>query len=710
VGTLALSSAAPGARGAAGAAAGSGPVAPDWVATTPVPAADIPASGLAAGVVADADGTVWFTSWEGTLVRRAPDGALTAFGDDAAYQFFNGVARGPGAAVYVAHEGAAEVLTWRGSAVTATPIPAQPVGLAVVGSTLFASAGTAVYRAPLAPDGTIGSWAVHTSGLPGLVGMLSVAPDGSLVLAEYAEHRIVRVSATTGAVTPLAGAGVAGHDDGPADAATFTNPRGALEVGGVVYIGDGDRIRVLDLATATVSTLAGPAPAGRDGCVADMGLREVWGFAPSASGGLWVADWLGGLRHLGAPTLAPPPPTVAAAGGTGSIAVSLGPGPGGCPVLRHDVIFTHPEEPPVVQSGLSGERTSASGLVSGTWTVTARAVNSTGVGPPATTTAVVAGAPSRPRTVVADVTPAGGRVAVRWAPPSSDGGAPVTGYVVVLAPPTGSPLVATPTGTAVTFRGVPAGPGQRVTVQAVNTFGTGPGQSGDVRLDVVPWFRGLPVVASGEAVNPSVPTVPITLDLAGRAPAAVAATPDGAAWFAASPEGDVIDGATSLVVAEVGAGLNAPVTGLAVVDGGAGYVAAATDGGVFALGTAGFHGSLGAVRLNAPVVGVAATPSGGGYWLVAADGGVFAFGDAGFRGSLGGVRLHAPVVGVAATPSGGGYWLVAADGGVFAFGDAGFHGSLGGTGARVAGLVPGATAGYWLVGTDGSVTAFANAG
>jgi hypothetical protein len=33
---------------------------------------------------------------------------------------------------------------------------------------------------------------------------------------------------------------------------------------------------------------------------------------------------------------------------------------------------------------------------------------------------------------------------------------------------------------------------------------------------------------------------------------------------------------------------------------------------------------------------MAATPDGGGYWLVAADGGIFAFGDAGFHGSTAG--------------------------------------------------------------------------
>ena len=63
-----------------------------------------------------------------------------------------------------------------------------------------------------------------------------------------------------------------------------------------------------------------------------------------------------------------------------------------------------------------------------------------------------------------------------------------------------------------------------------------------------------------------------------------------------------------------------------------------------------------------------ALPDGHGYWFVASDGGVFAFGAAGFHGSMGGSTLVAPVVGMAADPATGGYWLVASDGGIFALG------------------------------------------
>jgi peptidoglycan/xylan/chitin deacetylase (PgdA/CDA1 family) len=146
---------------------------------------------------------------------------------------------------------------------------------------------------------------------------------------------------------------------------------------------------------------------------------------------------------------------------------------------------------------------------------------------------------------------------------------------------------------------------------------------------------------------------------------------------------------------------------------GDGYRVVGLDGGVFAFGTAGFHGSTGALRLNQPIVGMAATPTGNGYWLVAADGGIFSFGDAAFHGSTGALRLNQPIVGMAATPTGNGYWLVALDGGIFAFGDAPFHGSVAGA-AATRGIVVGIAStptgrGYWLVNDEGAVSAFGDA-
>lgn len=60
-----------------------------------------------------------------------------------------------------------------------------------------------------------------------------------------------------------------------------------------------------------------------------------------------------------------------------------------------------------------------------------------------------------------------------------------------------------------------------------------------------------------------------------------------------------------------------------------------TTGEPVAFGGAGSYGSVAGVPLDAPVVAMATTSDGQGYWLAAADGGVFAFGSATFHGSMG---------------------------------------------------------------------------
>ncbi len=184
-------------------------------------------------------------------------------------------------------------------------------------------------------------------------------------------------------------------------------------------------------------------------------------------------------------------------------------------------------------------------------------------------------------------------------------------------------------------------------------------------------------------------------------------------WLVAADGGVFAQGSAGFYGSLGALRINAPVVGMAPTPNGKGYWLVALDGGVFTFGNANFYGSMGSVRLNQPVVGMAATADGGGYWLVAADGGIFSFGDAKFYGSMGGSHLNAPITAMAATPSGNGYWMVGSDGGIFTFGDAKFYGSMGGTTLAdpVVGMVatPGGL-GYVMVATDGGVFTFGNAG
>ncbi len=180
-------------------------------------------------------------------------------------------------------------------------------------------------------------------------------------------------------------------------------------------------------------------------------------------------------------------------------------------------------------------------------------------------------------------------------------------------------------------------------------------------------------------------------------------------WLAASDGGIFSLGGAGFFGSTGSVALNRPIVGMASSPDHQGYWLVASDGGVFAFGDAGYFGSTGAIQLVQPVVGMAATSDGRGYWLVASDGGVFAFGDAGYFGSTGGTPLNRPVVGMAATPDGRGYWLVASDGGVFAFGDAGYFGSTGAITLNrpVVGMASTLDGGgYWLVGSDGGIFSF----
>jgi hypothetical protein len=206
-------------------------------------------------------------------------------------------------------------------------------------------------------------------------------------------------------------------------------------------------------------------------------------------------------------------------------------------------------------------------------------------------------------------------------------------------------------------------------------------------------------------LDPSVPqeaTLPVGC-------AELAPAPDDALWLVGAD-----GGIFALGSATFGGSLGAnppgsPAVDVAVTPTGRGYWFASADGDVHAFGDAADLGGAGAGDLGGDVVGIARTATGGGYWLVTGIGEVLAFGDAATMGDASALPLNSPIVDLAPTPTGDGYWLVAADGGVFAYGDAGFFGSAANLPLNqpVIGMTSSIDGqGYMLFAADGGVFAY----
>jgi DNA-binding beta-propeller fold protein YncE len=125
--------------------------------------------------------------------------------------------------------------------------------------------------------------------------------DGKLYIAETLAHKIRVVDLETGDIETLAGTGEAGYagDDGDALEATFNGPR-ELEMGpdGSLYVADTDNnvIRAIDLETGIVRTVIGTGEPGKDqkdGLLAtETRLHRPFGLEFDPEGNLYVMDTL----------------------------------------------------------------------------------------------------------------------------------------------------------------------------------------------------------------------------------------------------------------------------------------------------------------------------------------------------------------------------------------------------------------------------------
>ena len=123
---------------------------------------------------------------------------------------------------------------------------------------------------------------------------LAVDGSGNLYISDSFNYRVRRVDAATGVITTVAGDGIRGFsgDGGPATSASLNVPWGvAVDTSGNVYIADRDnhRVRRVDAATGVITTVAGGF-VGDGGPATSSSLNSPAGIALDASGNLYIAD------------------------------------------------------------------------------------------------------------------------------------------------------------------------------------------------------------------------------------------------------------------------------------------------------------------------------------------------------------------------------------------------------------------------------------
>ncbi|MEI7978946.1 MAG: T9SS type A sorting domain-containing protein [Bacteroidota bacterium] len=129
---------------------------------------------------------------------------------------------------------------------------------------------------------------------------VAVDDSGNIYIADGFNNRIRKVTASTGIISTVAGNGIAGYfgDGSLATSSRLDHPSGvAIDVSGNIYIADGynHKIRKVTASTGIISTVAGNGTYGYggDGSVAtSANLNTPTGVAIDGSGNIYIADLL----------------------------------------------------------------------------------------------------------------------------------------------------------------------------------------------------------------------------------------------------------------------------------------------------------------------------------------------------------------------------------------------------------------------------------
>lgn len=189
---------------------------------------------------------------------------------------------------------------------------AEPLGVAVAADGTLYVADAANHRIRrIRPDGAVttlaGSGASRRTDGQGADAAffyplsLALTPRGDLLVVDYANDAI-RLVTIDGHVTTLAGGNLSGFQDDAGPAARFDSPAGiTVDRAGVAYVADehNHRIRRID-PDGNVTTLAGRGTAGsEDGPAATARFNQPKGIAVTDTGTLYVTDFgSGALRRV----------------------------------------------------------------------------------------------------------------------------------------------------------------------------------------------------------------------------------------------------------------------------------------------------------------------------------------------------------------------------------------------------------------------------
>jgi len=150
-----------------------------------------------------------------------------------------------------------------------------------------------------------GALATYVDGVPATSAPLysptmstAVDKSGNIYIADDVDFKILKIAASTGIITTIAGDGTSGYsgDGGPAQYAELQRPTAiALDGDGNIYIADGTSVRKISVSTGILSTIAGingtGGYSGDGGLAVNAGLNSAaYAITVDANKNVYFAD------------------------------------------------------------------------------------------------------------------------------------------------------------------------------------------------------------------------------------------------------------------------------------------------------------------------------------------------------------------------------------------------------------------------------------